>query len=153
MKKILLSLIVLLTVSAGAFVYAGNRNQKIAPSELPAKAQQFIKTHFGKDSQIAYAEKKWYSYEVFLSGGYEIDFDSDGSWKEIEAKYNGLPASTLKSLPQPISNYVSTNYKDWVITEMKRKRYGYKIELDSPDHRTDVELEFSHEGELLKIEY
>ncbi len=153
MKKILLSLIVLLTVSVGTFVYAGNRNQKISPNELPSKAQQFIKAHFGKDGHIAYAEKKWYSYEVYLSGGYEIDFDMDGVWKEIESKYNGIPASTLKSLPQPISSYVSANYKGWIITEMKRKRYGYKIELDSPDHRTDVDLEFSHEGELLKIDY
>lgn len=153
MKKVCAIFIAFVLVSAGALLYAGNKDKRISVDELPVKAKQFITTHFGKDGSIVYAEKKWYSYEVYLANGFEIDFYTDGEWKEIEAHREQIPASIVKILPKKISDYLTANHKDWTMTELKKKKYGYEIELVNPSVGSDVELKFNHQGDILKVDY
>lgn len=151
-KKIVLSFAVLMLLST-IIVYAARLDRQILVTELPAAAQSFIKTHFGADAKVLYAEKEWAKYEVRVSGGFEIDFYTDGTWKSIEAKRDPVPASIVKLLPVKIQSYISSNYGGWVIIDISKKRYGFELELVDADSGSDIEIKFSNEGEIIKIDY
>lgn len=149
MKKVLI-IIAAICLSVGGGLYA--KSVLVPQSELPTTAKGFIATHFGKDVSVVQVEKDWNEYEVKLGNGVEIEFYTDGNWKSIETSYTAMPESVLKLLPSKIGTYISSNFKDATVTEVKKKRYGYEVELVNPVHGKDIELEFSHEGNLLKID-
>ncbi len=153
MKKVCAIFVAFVLVSVGVLLYAGNRDKKISVDEIPPKAKQFISTHFGKDGSIVHAEKKWYSYEVYLANGFEIDFYTDGEWKEIEAHRQEIPSTVINTLPKKISDYITEKFKGWTMTELKKKKYGYEIELVNPAAGSDVEIKFNHQGDMLKVDY
>ncbi|MFR9165204.1 MAG: PepSY-like domain-containing protein [Dysgonomonas sp.] len=100
-----------------------------------------------------FAEKDWNEYDVKLANGFEIEFFSDGTWKDIEANREAIPASILNTLPSKIATYINTNYKDWTLTDISKKKYGYEMELINPAMGSDVELKFNQAGELIKLDY
>lgn len=128
MKKIL-TMMLLLIASAPAAIFAGT---PINQSELPEAAQEFITKYFPND-QIRKVEKDndhhGTEYEVEFVSGSEIDFRSDGQWKEVKAsRGNAVPSEIV---PQAIANYVSANFKGQYIVEISRKRGGYEIEISN----------------------
>lgn len=101
-------------------------------SELPKAAQTFLSGHFAGDN-IRKAEKeqgrRGMEYEVKLVSGAEVDFMSDGNWKEVKAaKGKAVPSAIV---PKAIANYVATNFKGQSIVEISRKRGGYEVELSN----------------------
>lgn len=127
MKKFLTLL--LLSTAASASIFAGtpiNRN------ELPKAAQTFITKYFAND-QVKKVEKdngrRGMEYEVDFTSGAEVDFISDGNWKEVKAaKGASVPAAIV---PSAIAKYVKTNFKGQSIVEISRKRGGYEVELSN----------------------
>lgn len=151
-KKIVLSFAILILLST-VIVCASKHDRQIAVKELPAAAQKFIKTHFGSNAKVLYAEKEWTKYETRVSGGYEVDFYTDGTWKSVEAKRDPIPASIVKLLPVKIQSYISANYKGWIVTDVSKKRHGFELELVDVDSGSDIEIKFNREGEIIKIDY
>lgn len=112
-----------ITVSAGT---------PIDKTELPQEAQTFLKEHFPGD-QIRKAEKdqghRGMEYEVDLTSGAEIEFNSDGRWKEVKAaRSKSVPSGII---PAAITKYVETDFAGLSIVEISRKRGGYEVELSN----------------------
>ncbi len=129
MKKIPALIIAAIVASASATMQAGTPIQQ---SELPKAALTFIAKHFPNDN-VRKAEKdngrRGTEYEVDLAGGAEIDFRSDGEWKEVKAaKGSAVPAAII---PSAIAKYVKANFSGQTIVEISRKRGGYEVELSN----------------------
>jgi len=117
-------------------------------SELPQKAQTFVKTHFSesdiasvwKDTEMLLVE----DYTVVFNNGTEIEFFPSGEWKEVKSRGIEIPA---KIIPNEIAQYVSQNYSGHPIKKISKKRYGYEVELVG-----GTDLEFSQNGKFLRID-
>jgi putative periplasmic protein len=142
-RKIATVIIVLFAVN-----FAAAKDVQIKFSELPQKAQTYVRTHFSesdvasvwKDTEMLLVE----DYTVVLSNGLEIDFYPNGDWKEVKSRGTEIPS---KIIPGGISQYVNQNYNGQRIKELKKKRYGYKVELSG-----DIDLEFSQNEKFLRID-
>ena len=116
-------------LSMTAIMYAGT---PISASSLPAAAQTFLNKHFAGDN-VRKAEKdngrRGTEYEVDMTSGAEIEFTSDGDWKEIKAsRGNAVPAAVV---PAAIAKFVADNFSGEIITEIAKKRGGYEVELSN----------------------
>ncbi len=129
MKRFLTSLLLTVTASAALTLSAGT---PIAQSELPSAAKTFISKHFSND-QVRKVEKdngrRGTEYEVDFTSGAEVDFTSNGDWKEVKAaRGNAVPAAIV---PAAIAKYVKDNFSGQTIVEISRKRGGYEVELSN----------------------
>ena len=115
----------------------------IPVESLPAAAKTFVKTNFPK-GKIIYAEKDRNSYECRLADGTKIEFNRKGNWKKVDRHMKAVPAAIV---PQPIQQYVSSNFKGTVITKIDKERYGYNIELSN-----DIDLKFNSQGALIGMD-
>lgn len=130
MKKIFtLILMVAIAIVSSSTINAGT---PINQSELPKACLTFITKHFPNE-QIRKVEKdngrRGLEYEVDFVSGAEIEFNSNGDWKDIKAaRGNSIPAAII---PSAISKYVATNFNGQSIVEISRKRGGYEVELSN----------------------
>lgn len=129
MKRIITMMLVVIAASFSALVFAGT---PIKQSELPKAAQTFLSKHFPGDNVRKAEKEQGYrgaEYDVDLVSGSEIDFRSNGDWKDVKAAHGkAVPAAIV---PAAISKYVATNYQGQNIVEISRKRGGYEIELSN----------------------
>ena len=143
MKKI-----ALFFVSVLAFTGVASADDKpITFEQLPAKAQQFIKTNFAQE-KIAITTKDvdifGDSYDVLFASGTKLEFTDKGEWKEIECKYGEVPTEIV---PRPIRDCVSTRFAQRRIISLDRDRRGYDVELDN-----GLDLEFDSSFRLVDID-
>jgi len=145
MKKFIIYAVIALIFGTST-AYADN-DRPINVSQLPQKAQQFIKQHFS-DEKVAYAKKERdllkTKYEVVFTSGSKIEFSKDGEWKEIDCKYSKVPDAIV---PQRIMEFVTTNYKGAAITEIDCDRRDYEIKLSN-----GLELTFDLKFNLIEID-
>lgn len=115
-------------------------------SELPSKAQTFLKQNFKKGVNHIKVDKKSRSaeYDVILNDGTEIEFDESGSWKSVECGVNAVPSSII---PKAISTYVSKNYKGQKIVEIEVERRGYEVKLGN-----GMDLKFDRAGNFIRVD-
>ena len=86
-------------------------------SSLPQDAQAFIRNLF-PDTAVAKVENDFADreYEVDMSNGYEVTFDYDGNWLQVEAPEGAmLPSSTLSAI-MPESVVLTTLGSDALLT-------------------------------------
>lgn len=119
-------------------VQAGNKREP-----LPPKVMQFISMHFPKN-EIVKSQSEDDGFEADLRSGHEIEFDRNGNWIKIKGEYTPMPKSIIDLLPIGISQYISKNYPRRTIIKIKKKKYGYNIELAN-----SVELKFGYKGEFI----
>ncbi len=147
MKKIL-SLLVLAIVAV-QFSFATDVITKDM-NQLPLPARNFINRHFTKPevAQIKIDKDLMEStkYEVLLTNGTEIDFDSKGNWEEVSAKKGqSVPASVI---PGFAADYLKAhNFVNEGVTKVERDRKGYEVELT-----TGVSFKFDKKGKFLKAD-
>lgn len=147
MKTLKLACILLLLT--GYVVNAQKTN--ITLGELPKSAQVFIGTNF-KEQTVSYIIKDkdivGVDYEVILSKGTKIEFDSKGNWKEIDGNDRAISNSVL---PKTIASYISKNYKNQQVEKIEKDtdfyKKGYKVAL-----LNDLELKFDKNGKFLRID-
>ena len=144
MKKKILMLIMLViaTISVQARDYTTTK-----VSELPQKAQTYLKTHFKAKVNHINIDKNILGnkdYEVILSNGSEIDFDNDGNMKEVDCGTAAVPSSVV---PKVIQQYVRNNYKGRKITKIEVSKHKYEIELNN-----GLDLEFDRSGRFLRVD-
>lgn len=146
MKKIW-SLVVMAIVAV-QFAFADDIITKDI-NQLPLAARNFINQHFTTpqvshikiDSEIM--SKK---YEVQLTDGTEIDFDSKGNWTEVDAGKKKLPATIIPSF---VNDYLKmNNFTNEFVTKIERDRKGYEVELN-----TDVSFKFDKQGKFRKADH
>ncbi|SHF21967.1 PepSY-like domain-containing protein [Dysgonomonas macrotermitis] len=149
MKKFsLIAICLLVAFTSSAFNLSNDRY--VPASELPKNGKTLISTYF-KDQNILTVEKDWSEYEVILNNGVKIEFDSKGQWKDIDSNHTTLPRDILNLLPKKAIGYINQNYADWQISEIKKERYGYQIELVNAGG--DIDLKFNSKGEIVKVDY
>ena len=91
MRRFILSICIL--VSSVLFAAAAPDHDYVVKFEqIPAVSQTFVTTHFAK-VQVSYCMRDSHSFEVRLADASEIEFNLDGTWKEVDCKYKEIPAS------------------------------------------------------------
>lgn len=123
---------------------ASDQDKPVGFGELPAAAQQFIRTHF-PDAKITLAtvdrEFMDTTYDVIFTDGMQIEFDSGGQWKEIECRVSFVPESVL--LPA-ITAFIRERYPDAHARDIERDKRGYEVNLDNR-----AELYFDLKGNFM----
>lgn len=140
MRKIFATMFMAVMASVSLTAIAGT---PIKVSELPEASQAFIAQHFPGDN-VRKAEKdngrRGVEYEVDMTSGAEMEFMSDGNWKEVKAARGAaVPAAIV---PEGIANYVAKTFSGTYIIEIARKRGGYEVELSNK-----TELRLTEEGQ------
>ena len=129
MKKILFALVAFL--SFGVSAVKADNDKIINKNELPAQAQQFINEHFnGVKLSYAKLERDFLenSYEVMLANGAKLEFSSKGAWEDVDCRYDEVPAAII---PQPIKEYIKSNYPGEKVLKIERERNRYELKLSN----------------------
>jgi hypothetical protein len=134
-------------IAFSAMFASCDKEEMIPETQLPASSREFIKTHF-PDVAIIRIVKETDGFEkdytVYLANGFDIDFEKNGNWDDVDGHINSLPQSILDLLPAGIVEYVSVNLKDYKIVEVNKERYGYEIGLTG-----DIDLKFNLLGSFI----
>lgn len=147
MKRILLTLVAV--ALAVPFICAQNNMTTQQAADLPMQARNFLTQYF-PSTTISHIKiendilRSMKEYEVKLNDGTEIEFDTEGNWKEIDMKRQRIPDGIV---PQLISSHVVTTYPALYVTKIKKDRRGTEVELNN-----DLELKFNTKGRLIKID-
>lgn len=143
MKKI-----ALFFASVMAFAGVASADDKpITFEQLPAKAQQFIKTNFPQE-KIAFTslDRDIFgdTYDVLFASGTKLEFTDKGEWKEIKCKYSTVDE---KFIPEQIRNYVTNTYPGTKYVKIEKGKNGYEVELTN-----GLELTFDRNFVLIDID-
>ncbi|MDO5105444.1 PepSY-like domain-containing protein [Capnocytophaga sp.] len=145
MRKLTKITTILIALFGFQFVSAQERN--ITFEQLPAQAQTFVKKHFAAQRVVTVVEDaKPYSkeYDVYFENGTKIEFYANGDWEEVKSRAAEVPAGIV---PAAISQYVKAQYPNAFVQEIKKKHYGYEIEISN-----GLDLEFDKTGKFLRID-
>lgn len=143
MKKTILTLVLAIFLSVSAF--AQNGMTKLG--QLPATAQEFVKTYF-QDYKVQYVfsdrEFADIDYKVRFEDGTEIEFNAKGDWTNVSSKQKCIPTGFILT---EITNYVEAYHNDMCITDIEREFNRIKIELNDT-----LEIEFNSKGKLISYD-
>lgn len=147
MKNIYKTLAVMAICALGAsFIVScdDDKDEIVSSNDLPMQAQLFLQTYFDEvDFTVRYDKSnRDKEYEVNLSNGYEVTFNKDGEWTEVDAPYSMTVPYQI--VPQPIYDYVVNNYTPAGINEIEKTRSRYNVELTN-----GVDLYFNLSGEFV----
>ena len=154
MKKYLLFSFILL---AGLFSLGSCSDDKtdeieniIPAEELPEKAQKFLYTYF-HEYEIIKVEKETVQdlviYDVELQDGYEVIFNAQGDWQEVDAPYGKtIPTGFI---PEPILQTLNYSYNGYGIAEINTEGENYHIQLSNNQGGDSIELVFNQSGEII----
>lgn len=142
MKKILF----IFSIIALAFVATScddDDDKKVSYESLPLAAKEFIQTHFSA-ATVRLVEEDNDSYDVYFTNGFEVDFDKDGIWKNVDGNYQALPETFLSLSPIDLINAdAAARYQGAYITEVDKdvRKNGYEVKLNN-----NVELIYEWNG-------
>lgn len=120
--KLKLSLAALLCAGA---LYAND--MVISVGELPSNAQNFISQNF-KGTNATLVKKDLDSFEVNLSDGTEIEFMTNGDWKDVDGKYKAIP---LDFLPKELLSKAQASQANAQIVKVEKEVSGYKFQFNN----------------------
>lgn len=138
MKKYLLLLIAVLTISGSSFA---QKTQSIQPNQIPAQASSFIKKYW-LEANIFRANKTNQTYIVTLDNATTICFDRNGRWQRITA-FDQIPTDML---PRAIVAYLAQFYPEAILLQADKLNNGYRIRLDN-----ELILQFNTKGQFQKL--
>lgn len=146
MKTHNLLLIIFLIVLISCKVDDDSNETRLILSEIPTEILAYKELHFPESDIIrAIKEVEYYgtTYELYLVGPFELDFNGNFEVVEIEGE-KGLPDSVI---PDIIIEYVSQHYPNNFIREWQLDRDYQKIELNN-----GMEIQFELNGDFIKVE-
>lgn len=123
------------------------QDQPIKYNQLPKTGQQFINKHFGtKQVGSVILDDDYFSkeYKVYLANGTKVEFDGNGSWKEVDGNRNPIPTGFVST---KVLNYVKKSFPNTTITKIERDRNEIEIKLNN-----GLELKFDKNGNFKKID-
>ena len=118
----------------------------LTTAKIPTEITNYTNTHF-PDYPIIQVKKEVdgskLTYEVKLTGAYELEFNRKKEVVEIE----GVMALPNSVIPFKLLQYVNSNYPDNFITEWDLEKRKQEITLDN-----DLQLEFDLDGNFIRID-
>lgn len=145
MKKLLI--LAAAVFALGTSTVSADNDRPISVSELPEKAQQFIRQHFPNE-KVSFAKMECElfdtTYEVIFTSSSKVEFLRNGDWKEVDCKYSTVPAAII---PQQIAQYVSQYYPDTSVVQIDRDKRDYEVKLTN-----GLELTFDLKFNLIDID-
>lgn len=153
MKKIILTAVIavsfLFLVTACDSGENGDRESVINPTDLPKSATAFVTAYFPTATYLtvkkhSIPESDGSVYEVKLSNNFEIDFDANGNWTDIDGNNQAIPVDLI---PEKIQKYVITNYPNQFVTSIDNEKTTIEVELSS-----NIELIFDLQGNFIRID-
>ncbi|OUL61879.1 PepSY-like domain-containing protein [Flavobacterium sp. AJR] len=122
----------------------------IEPTNLPTTAKTFTETYFPNPVYKSTVKLNTPSlngtiYDVSLANGFEIDFDANGNWTEIDGGNQAIPTALI---PEKINAYVTANYPGLFIVQIENEKTKYDVELSN-----DVDLVFTLQGDFVRIDH
>lgn len=144
MKKVIYSVF---SFAVALMVFtACDKESVVSADGLPKDAQLFISQHF-PDNEILQVVKERddlkTSYDVYLSEGFNLDFDKKGKIRGVEGT-SALPDSVV---PDKILAYVQANYSDYFIRDWELDDRGQEITLSN-----GLDLKFDKGGNFLRMD-
>ena len=143
----LFAIIATATLAFAASSYSTTDDKPISYDELPAGAKNFITTYFANE-QVSHVilDRDVIStdYNVTLLSGTKLEFNSRGEWKEVDT-HKGIVPNAL--VPQAIAEYVTKNYPNREITEIKRNHTYTEVTL-----KGGLELTFNRDYKLVDVD-
>ena len=143
MKKNILTLVLAIFLSVSGFA----QNGMATLGQLPAKAQEFVKTYFSDYTiQYIFSDREFadIDYKIRFEDGTEIEFNAKGDWTDVSGKKKCIPTAFILT---EITNYVETYHKDLCITDIEREFNRITIELSN-----NLEIEFNSKGKLISYD-
>lgn len=137
---------VLLFILPLLFLGACKKEKDVAVNDLPATSNTFISHHFSGltiTKVIKEIDNLKVTYDVYLSDGTKLEFDSDGTIRDMESK-TALPEATL---PATLVGYVAEHYQGQTIIEWEKSSSKQEIKLSN-----GIELEFDLNGNFLRVD-
>lgn len=149
MKKLFLFALAAFLLTAVSCSDDDNKEKIIDAAQLPETAKMFAEAHlpeatFTRVEHQSVPDSDGSVYDTKLSNGFEIDFDSDGNWTDIDGNNQTVPDAIV---PQPILDYVAANYASSTVTTIEIENHGYDIELSN-----GTDLVFNENGEFIRID-
>lgn len=144
MKKTNYLMVLLSAVSV--LITACDKEKIVSADGLPSKAQAYIAQHFPEHEILQVVKERddlKTSYDVYLSEGYNLDFDKNGNIVGVEGS-KGLPDSVI---PANLLTYVNTHYADYFIVDWELDDRGQEVKLSN-----GMELQFDKNGNFLRID-
>ena len=145
MKKLLIALTLILSTTG--FVNARDTYVRDIKA-LPIAAQSEIKKNFKANVSVIKVDKELghiSEYEVVLTDGTEITYDSKGNWKDVEVSpTKEVPAAYV---PGAVADYVKKNHKGEKIVGIEKERKGYEVSLSN-----GVDIKFDTNGNFQKYD-
>ena len=145
MKKFLIALlmtVVCVGVASAADEYVRDANV------LPKAARIELKKNFKAGINLIKLDKtlgRVTDYEVILTDGTEVSYDSDGNWEEVEVgRGKSVPAVYI---PAGVQKYVRANHKGAAIVGIDKGRSSYEVKLSD-----GLELKFDAQGNFKKYD-
>ena len=139
MKKITTTLTVAAAIALSAC--NGSGKQQI---ELPDLAQMFLSQNFANAPISNVSNDSAAVYEVELSSGTQLQFNSDGMWMKVQAKQGENVEA--KVLPFPAQTYLHEIYPEKKIKLVERDIPTGLMRVTLDD---GLEIVFSSDGEVI----
>lgn len=145
MKKLYRILpMLLVAVLSMALWSCSDDDEPVPVTKLPSSSQTFLNTYFDNVDIISVTKDKD-DYEVLLSNGYSVEFNTSGEWTDVDAPVGKtVPAGFY---PAAIDTYISSAYSGSGINEISRIDRGYEVEL-----LNGTDLYFSADGTYIGID-
>lgn len=151
MKKIILTGFITLSIlfSTTSCNNDDDRESIITSADLPTTSDTFVSTYFPNATYLTVkkqnkADNDNSIYDVFLTNGFEIDFDAAGNWIDIDGNHQAIP---VELIPEKINTYVTANYANLFITSIDKEHTSIEVELSN-----NLELVFDLQGNFLQID-
>lgn len=128
----------LATLTLASLTFA--KDVVIQAKDLPQNSQSFIQKYFSS-AKISLVKQDIDSFDVYLDDGTELEFTTNGEWKEIDAKYRPMDTSFLN--PNAITT-IKKMHPNANIVKVEKEIQGYKIKLNNM-----VEIYTDTNGNLL----
>ena len=123
------------------------QDKAIKYNQVPKMGQQFINKYFGaKQVGSVMLDDDFFSkeYKVYLTNGTKVEFDGDGSWKEVDGNRNAIPTGYV---PANITSYVKRSFPNTKITKIERDRTEIEVKLNN-----GIEIKFDKNGNFKRID-
>lgn len=122
---------------------------EITYNDLPSAAIQFLRQYFRGEEVVKVSlltGKDFTVYTVELENC-SIDFNEEGEWQQIDAKYGEtIPGAVL---PEPVQATLQQRYPGFGVNQITKQGQNYIVVLTNNQGGDSLRLEFDQSGEIL----
>ena len=147
-KKFVIAIVSLVVAGVIGYYLSNLVHDKAVPPEaLPGEVNSFLTKYF-KEEKIAFSKMDRdflkISYEVILSDGTKLEFNSSGEWKEINGHHKKIPDGII---PDMIALKIAELYRQSYAVKAEKDGRNLEIELSN-----GLELKFDKNFNLISID-